>query len=59
MTLDPELMEIMRCPNCGGSLTEEGGDDDAPPELVCGECGLCYLIKDGIPWMIVEEARRP
>ena len=28
-------------------------------ELVCDDCGLVYPIRDGIPLMLVSEARRP
>ena len=56
--LDEKLLEIIVCPNCHGSLsptqTAEGG------ELVCqGECGYAYPVRDGIPVLLVDEARRP
>ena len=48
-----ELLEILACPKCKGELilTEsEGG-------LVCQACDLMYEIRDGIPVMLVEEAK--
>jgi len=48
----PELLAIMQCPACAGSLHEEA----EPPSLVCDDCGLAYAVTDGIPSMIVEEA---
>ena len=54
MTIDPELMEILVCPNCRGEVEEQG---DA---IVCvGECGYRYPIRDGIPVMLIDEAERP
>lgn len=51
----PELLEIMQCPDCGGDLAER----EEPPSLECTGCGLVYPVEDGIPVMLVEEARRP
>lgn len=55
--LDPELLAIIVCPDCHGELaaveTAEGG------ELVCQACGLAYPVRDGIPVLLVDEARRP
>lgn len=48
----PELLAIMQCPSCAGSLHER----PKPPSLVCDACGLAYPVVDGIPSMIVEEA---
>jgi uncharacterized protein len=53
MNLDPALLEIIRCPNDRGPL-EAVGD-----ELVCGTCGFAYPVRDDIPVLLVDEARRP
>ena len=56
-TIEPWLREILRCPACRAELRDEAG---APgPELVCtGEsCGLAYRVDDGIPVLLVDEAR--
>ncbi|GAB3670849.1 Trm112 family protein [Actinocorallia lasiicapitis] len=53
MKLDAWLMEILACPNCRGNLK---GED----ELTCqGECGYVYPVRDGIPVLLVDEARAP
>ncbi|GAA1069475.1 Trm112 family protein [Kitasatospora nipponensis] len=59
MTLEPFLLEILVCPQCRAALTESGSAEQ--PELSCtGEsCGLVYPIRDGIPVLLVDEARRP
>ena len=55
MNLDPVLLEILVCPDCKGSLTVDQDRD----ELVCNGCGLAYPVRDNIPIMLVDEARRP
>lgn len=53
------LREILRCPQCHAVLVDAIGPDGA--ELVCtgADCGLAYRIQDGIPVLLVGEARRP
>jgi len=60
-TIAPWLREILRCPACRARLRDEGGGQGRPDELVCtsGECGLAYRVEDGIPVLLVDEARRP
>ncbi|MGH8870122.1 MAG: Trm112 family protein [Actinomycetes bacterium] len=55
MPTDPALLAILVCPQCRSTLR------DAGDELICtGEsCGLAYPVTDGIPVMLVDEARRP
>jgi uncharacterized protein YbaR (Trm112 family) len=53
MNLDPKLMEIIRCPNDRGELAPEG------EELVCRSCGYAYPVRDDIPVLLVDEARKP
>ena len=53
MNLDPKLMEIIVCPDCHGALAPVG------EELVCQQCGLAYPVRDDIPVLLVDEARRP
>jgi uncharacterized protein len=55
MKLDPMLLEILACPACHGQLRV----DDAAAELVCTQCGLAYPVRDDIPVLLVDEARRP
>ncbi len=60
-TITPWLREILRCPACRARLRDEGGSGTAPAELVCTseQCGLAYRVEDGIPVLLVDEARRP
>jgi uncharacterized protein len=55
MNLDPTLLEIIVCPDCHGDLAV----DDEAGELVCTACGLAYPVRDDIPVLLVDEARRP
>lgn len=52
-TISPKLLEIIVCPDCHGALALTGA------ELVCQGCGLAYPVKDDIPVLLVDEARRP
>src|SRR3990170_4001670 len=52
--LDPKLLEILVCP-----LTKTSLDYDAQrQELISRAAGLAYPIRDGIPIMLPEEARK-
>ena len=52
--VDPKLLEILVCPLCKGKLLER----KAAGELVCRADRLAYPVKDGIPVMLEEEARK-
>ena len=58
--IEPWLREILRCPACRSELRDDTGPTGGP-ELVCtsGECGLAYRIDDGVPVLLVDEARSP
>jgi uncharacterized protein len=51
--IDRKLLEILVCPLTKGPLTY----DRARPELLSAQAGLAYPIRDGIPIMLVDEAR--
>jgi uncharacterized protein YbaR (Trm112 family) len=51
--IDPRLLEILVCPLSKGLLRY----DRAAQELISPEAGLAYPIRDGIPIMLVDEAR--
>jgi hypothetical protein len=51
--IDPKLLEILVCPLTKGPLRY----DTAAQELISEQAGLAYPIRDGIPIMLVEEAR--
>ena len=51
---DPHMLEALICPQ-----TQSGLDyDPEKQELVSRRAGLAYPIRDGIPIMLVDEARR-
>ncbi len=52
--VDRKLLQILVCPLTKGPLTL----DRERQELVSIEAGLAYPIRDGIPIMLVDEARR-
>ncbi len=55
--IDPELLSILVCPKCKGELAVQREPDGAEQSLDCAACGLSYPVEDGIPVMLVEEAR--
>jgi uncharacterized protein YbaR (Trm112 family) len=55
--LAPELLAIIVCPACHGELALVDGKQSTQPELVCQGCGLAYPVRDGIPVLLVDEAR--
>ncbi len=52
--MDGRLLEILVCPLCKGPLLQRA----ARTELVCAPCHLAFPVRDGIPVMLEEEARR-
>jgi len=52
--LDPWLLERLVCPMTRTPLRY----DEARQELISDAAGLAYPIRDGVPVMLVEEARR-
>jgi LSD1 subclass zinc finger protein len=52
MPVDPELLEILACPNCKTPVTLVHGG----AALKCGSCKRVYPIKDDIPVMLIDEA---
>ena len=51
--LAPELKEILACPRCKGELEFR----EAEAEIRCLACRLAFRIDDGIPVMLIEEAK--
>ena len=52
--LKKELLDILVCPKCNGKLDY----DVKAEELVCLACSLAYPIKDDIPIMLINKARK-
>jgi uncharacterized protein len=51
--IDPRLLEILVCPITKGPLAY----DRLRQELVSAQAGVAYPVRDGIPIMLVDEAR--
>jgi uncharacterized protein YbaR (Trm112 family) len=54
MTLDAKLLDILACPICKGPLQYSKRQS----VLVCRGDRLAYPVRDGIPVMLEDEARR-
>ncbi len=54
MSLDPWLLERLVCPVTRQPLRY----DEAAQELISDAAGLAYPIRNGVPVMLPEEARR-
>lgn len=52
--MDAKLLQILVCPVTKGPLTY----NNATNELISKSARLAYPIKDGIPVMLEEEARK-
>ena len=53
-SIDPELLEILVCPMTRTPLIHDADKG----ELVSEAAGLAYPIRNGVPVMLVEEARK-
>lgn len=51
--VDPKLLEILACPLTKSSLRY----DEKAGELISDKAGLAFPVRDGIPIMLIEEAR--
>ena len=51
--MDDFLLDLLVCPKSGGKLVY----DKNANELICKESKLAYPIVDGIPIMLLDEAR--
>ncbi len=52
--LDPKLLEMLVCPLTRDTLIY----DKKKNELISKKAGLAYPIKEGIPIMLIDEARK-
>lgn len=53
MTISKDLLDILACPKCKGTITLNEAQDG----LICGACKLVYEIREGIPIMLIDEAK--
>lgn len=54
MAISKELLDILVCPKCKGEIYL----NDAGDGLICESCKLMYEIKDDIPIMLIDEAKK-
>ncbi|RTK97132.1 MAG: Trm112 family protein [Neisseriaceae bacterium] len=50
--MNSKLLEILVCPLCKAPVEHKS------QELICNKCKLAYPIDDGIPVMLIDEARK-
>ena len=53
MTVPQQLLEILVCPKCRGELEYRAAEST----LTCHQCRLVYPVRDGIPIMLIDEAK--
>ena len=51
--LDPKMLELLVCPQTKATLTF----DEEAQELVSKKAGLAYPVRDGMPILLISEAR--
>lgn len=54
-TVSAQLLDLLACPKCRAALRQ------AADELECVNpgCGLSFPVREGIPILLIEEARGP
>lgn len=52
--ISQELLDILACPKCKGPVKL----NDTKNGLVCEKCRLLYEIKEDIPIMLIDEAKK-
>ncbi|MDH3746435.1 MAG: Trm112 family protein [Acidobacteriota bacterium] len=55
MPLEERVLEILVCPKCRGKL--EHVVEGEAESLLCRACGLRYEVDDGIPILLLDEAK--
>jgi uncharacterized protein YbaR (Trm112 family) len=56
VSVDPALLSILRCPDEHHAELTLDADEQT---LTCTECGRIFEIRDGIPVLLLDEARPP
>ena len=54
MAIKKELLDILACPKCKGEIHLNEKEDG----LICDACRLVYEIRDEIPIMLIDEAKK-
>lgn len=52
--ISKELLDILACPKCKGTVKLTEKKDG----LICESCKLLYEIRDDIPIMLIDEAKK-
>ncbi len=52
--ISKELLDILACPKCKGDVVLTEKKDG----LICDKCKLLYEIRDDIPVMLIDEAKK-
>jgi len=52
-TVHPDLQAILACPQCRGELEFPSETE----EIVCPSCRLAFPIREGLPVMLIDDAR--
>ncbi len=52
--MNNKLLDLLVCPVCKGPLLYQRAEN----ELICRPCRLAYPIRDDIPVMLEDEARK-
>jgi len=53
VTQQQSLIDLLACPKCRGKLTHEA----QPEGFVCAACRLFYAVDDGLPNMLIDDAK--
>ncbi len=53
MSISKELLDILACPKCKSPIVLNETQDG----LICKPCKLVYEIREGIPIMLIDEAK--
>ncbi len=51
--MEKKILDVLVCPNCKGPLAL----DEKTQELICNADKLAFAIQDGVPNMLIDEAR--
>jgi len=52
--MDTKKVELTVCPQCNDKLNYDKNTN----ELICNNCAVAFPIEDGIPVMLIEQARK-
>lgn len=47
------LIDLLACPKCHGALRQ----NEEPEGFVCEACQLFYAVEDGLPNMLIDDAK--